>query len=248
MLNFACIVYKYDRQATIPNFCNADGALEYLHEKRIVYRDLKSENILIDHQGFIRIIDFGLAKKLNTGRTYTFVGTPYFMAPEVILGKGYGTLADIFTLGVCMYDFMSGAFPFGQGGTDGDQSELDQMAIFKAIIGNPLRPSQYITDENSLSFLHALLEKNPRDRIGASIHGFHDIKKHPYFDALNWDDLIGRVTVPPYIPVIPNVFESDINVPRKDSISSIESSKSGFAPDNYDPDWEDPDPDRFAEF
>ena len=68
--------------------------LEYLHERDIIYRDLKPENIMIDYEGYLKLIDFGTAKILS-GRTFTVVGTPHYMAPEIIIGKGYGSPADI---------------------------------------------------------------------------------------------------------------------------------------------------------
>lgn len=68
--------------------------LEYLHEREIAYRDLKPENIMIDEDGYPKLIDFGTAKIIS-GRTYTVLGTPHYMAPEIILGKGYNSLVDL---------------------------------------------------------------------------------------------------------------------------------------------------------
>ena len=68
--------------------------LEHLHERNIVYRNLKPENIMIDEEGYLKLIDFGTAKIVD-GKSFTMVGTPHYMAPEVILGKGYSFPADI---------------------------------------------------------------------------------------------------------------------------------------------------------
>ncbi len=104
-------------------------AIEYLHERAIAYRDLKPENILLDSQGYIKLIDFGCARKLgDTGRTYTLIGTPHYMAPEVILGRGYNQTADIWSVGVCCYEFMCGPLPFGYDATE------DQLHTFKEIL------------------------------------------------------------------------------------------------------------------
>ncbi len=88
-------------------------ALEYMHSNSIIYRDLKPENMLLDMQGYLKIIDFGIAKKLKTLRTFTCIGTPHFMAPEVIQGKGYTCSVDLFSLGVVIHELMLGTLPFG---------------------------------------------------------------------------------------------------------------------------------------
>eukprot|EP01126_Amoeba_proteus_P014592 TRINITY_DN1644_c0_g2_i9.p1 TRINITY_DN1644_c0_g2~~TRINITY_DN1644_c0_g2_i9.p1 ORF type:complete len:209 (+),score=18.78 TRINITY_DN1644_c0_g2_i9:334-960(+) len=89
--------------------------LEYLHEKSIVYRDLKPENLMIDRFGHLKLIDFGFAKKLVPGdRTCTICGTPDYVAPECILGEtsGYDVRVDYWALGVLTFELMVGIPPF----------------------------------------------------------------------------------------------------------------------------------------
>merc|ERR1712113_329684 len=88
-------------------------ALEFLHERRIAYLDLKGENCLLDQHGYLKIIDFGVAEWVKNGRIHAVKGTPLFMAPEIIRLQGYTTTADLWSLGVCVYDFMVGKFPWG---------------------------------------------------------------------------------------------------------------------------------------
>ncbi|CAK9037175.1 unnamed protein product [Durusdinium trenchii] len=90
------------------------------------------ENCLIDQHGYLKIIDFGVAERITDGRIYAVKGTPLFMAPEVILGKGYTTAADLWSLGVCLFDFMVGSFPFGD-------DQASNAEIFKAVLKAPLK-------------------------------------------------------------------------------------------------------------
>ena len=91
--------------------------LEYMHDRGIIYRDLKPENIMVDHEGYPKLIDFGTAKMIK-GRTFTIVGTPHYMAPDTISGKGYGFAADYWGLGVIIYEFLCGGLPFGNDESD----------------------------------------------------------------------------------------------------------------------------------
>ena len=101
-------------------------AVKYLHERKCVYRDIKPENIMVTENGYIKIIDFGTAKILKDGRTQTTMGTPHYMAPEMILGGGYSFEVDYWAIAVCMYEFICGEVPFG------DKSE-DPMEIYLAV-------------------------------------------------------------------------------------------------------------------
>merc|ERR1711972_271807 len=93
-------------------------ALEVLHGKGIVYRDLKPQNVMIDHQGYIKVIDFGTAKQLNGGQTFTAIGTPFYIAPELLQGHGYSTEPDIWSFGVVLYELLCDQYPFGDGLND----------------------------------------------------------------------------------------------------------------------------------
>merc|ERR1719203_477061 len=108
-------------------------AVEFLHERNIAYLDLKSENLMLDGNGYLKLIDFGVAEKVKNGRLHAIKGTPLFMAPEVIKPtEGYTTTADLWSLGVCVYDFMVGQFPFADESASND-------AVFRAVLKAPLR-------------------------------------------------------------------------------------------------------------
>ena len=100
-------------------------AVRYLHQRKFVYRDIKPENIMVTENGYIKIIDFGTAKKIED-KTKTTMGTPHYMAPEMILGSGYSFEVDYWAIAICMYEFICGEVPFA------DQSE-DTMEIYLSI-------------------------------------------------------------------------------------------------------------------
>jgi len=100
-------------------------AVQYLHQRKFVYRDIKPENIMVLENGYIKIIDFGTAKAIE-GKTKTTMGTPHYMAPEMILGTGYSFEVDYWAIACCMYEFICGGVPFA------DDSE-DTMEIYIAI-------------------------------------------------------------------------------------------------------------------
>lgn len=86
--------------------------LDYLNKKKIIHRDIKPDNIIIDKNGYLKLIDFGTAKEI-VDYTNTVLGTPHYMAPEVIQGKGYGISPDYWSVGVCAFQFFYGFLPFG---------------------------------------------------------------------------------------------------------------------------------------
>ncbi|VWU49858.1 cGMP-dependent protein kinase [Hepatocystis sp. ex Piliocolobus tephrosceles] len=206
-------------------------AIEYLHERNIVYRDLKPENILLDKQGYVKLIDFGCAKKIQT-RAYTLIGTPHYMAPEVILGKGYGCTVDIWALGVCLYEFICGPLPFGN-----DQE--DQLEIFRDILTGQLTFPDYVTDKYTINLMKRLLCRLPQGRIGCSINGFKDIKEHPFFSDFNWDKLAGRLLDPPLVSKGETYAEDiDINQIEEEDVDDDEDEDDEDGSISNDTGWD----------
>lgn len=89
-------------------------AIEYLHQRNIIFRDLKPENVLLDHEGHVKITDFGLAKELkdDNDKTFTICGTPEYLAPEILLKGGYDKMVDYWTIGVLIYELLTLRTPF----------------------------------------------------------------------------------------------------------------------------------------
>merc|ERR1740123_2685536 len=174
--------------------------LEELSDKGIVYRDLKPENVMLDAQGYLKLIDFGIAKKLEEGksRTFTMIGTPHYMAPEVMRGHGYGTEVDLWSLGVMHFEFVCGYLPFAD--------ELDDPTeVCTSVLKDPLTfPSRY-RDPNGKALMQGLLCRQPKKRLGSGIHGFEDVKSSEFFkrnssSAELFNKIMGRELNPPIIP------------------------------------------------
>ncbi|KAI8470474.1 MAG: kinase-like domain-containing protein [Monoraphidium minutum] len=171
-------------------------ALEYLHDQGILYRDLKPENVLIDAQGFAKLGDFGFAKAVEGGnRTYTFCGTPGYVAPENILGRGYTHSVDWWTLGVLMYVLLTARQPFSSPKTS------DPMEVMRRIVDDrwPVKFPPYMSPE-AKDLIQRLLERKPAKRIGMLQGGSDDIKKHAWFENFDWESLAARKMEPPRRP------------------------------------------------
>uniref|UniRef100_A0A672J4Q4 Serine/threonine-protein kinase N2-like n=1 Tax=Salarias fasciatus TaxID=181472 RepID=A0A672J4Q4_SALFA len=168
--------------------------LEFLHQNKIVYRDLKLDNLLMDADGFIRIADFGLCKEgMGYGdRTSTFCGTPEFLAPEVLTDNNYTRSVDWWGLGVLVYEMLVGESPF-----PGD----DEEEVFDSIVNDDVRYPSFLSPE-SVSLIQKLLQKDPDLRLGAGKDDASEIKRHRFFQGMNWEALLAKKVKPPFLPVI----------------------------------------------
>uniref|UniRef100_A0A8C1YBR2 Ribosomal protein S6 kinase n=1 Tax=Cyprinus carpio TaxID=7962 RepID=A0A8C1YBR2_CYPCA len=167
-------------------------ALDHLHNLGIVYRDLKPENILLDEAGHIKLTDFGLSKESvdHDRKAYSFCGTVEYMAPEVVNRRGHTQSADWWSLGVLMFEMLTGTLPF-QGK---DRNETMSM-ILKAKLGMP----QFLSLE-AQSLLRMLFKRNPSNRLGAGPDGVEEIKRHTFFSTIDWNKLYRRELQPPFKP------------------------------------------------
>jgi cGMP-dependent protein kinase len=187
-------------------------AMEYLHRRNIVYRDLKPENILLDKEGYIKVVDFGLAKKLTEGRTYTLLGTPQYMAPEVVLMKGYSCSVDTWGVGVLLFECLCGYLPF-----DGS-SHFDILAN---VLNAPVSFPKVLKDPDATTLILGLLEKKVEERLACSVSGYRPMKEHAFFSDFNWDKLVERAVTP---PLDPSRLERPSSTPERTRSGSEESA------------------------
>ncbi|XP_070263513.1 rhodopsin kinase GRK1 [Myotis yumanensis] len=182
------------------------SGLEHLHQRGIVYRDLKPENVLLDDEGNIRISDLGLAVELKEGQTKTkgYAGTPGFMAPELLRGEEYDFSVDYFALGVTLYEMIAARGPFRARGEKVENKELKQRILSEAV--------KY-TDkfsQASKDFCEALLEKDPEKRLGFRDGTCDGLRVNPLFKDVNWRQLEAGMLIPPFIPDSRTVYAKNI--------------------------------------
>ena len=170
--------------------------LFYLHNKGIIFRDLKLENILLDEKGHIKIADFGMCKEgINSQTTTrTFCGTPDYIAPEIILYQPYNKSVDWWAYGVLLYEMLCGQPPF-----NGE----DEEDLFACITENNVSYPKSISKE-SKEALKGFLNKNPAKRLGCGTYGELDVKSHQFFRRIDWLKVENREIQPPFIPRVKN--------------------------------------------
>lgn len=174
--------------------CEVLLALKYFHDNGIVYRDLKLDNILLTTKGHIKIADYGLCKEnmWHKSTTGTFCGTPVFMAPEIIAGKQYERSVDWWAFGVLLFQMLLCQSPFK--GDDDDE-------VFNAIEHDDVKYPISMPRQTVL-VLQALLTKDPANRLGSGERDAEEIMEHPYFQDVNFDDILNCRIQAPYLPEV----------------------------------------------
>lgn len=192
-------------------------ALSHIHSQGVAYRDLKPENIMLSSNGYIKVIDFGLAKRVPftkvvanektlCHKTYTLCGTPEYLAPEVICNLGYDRGVDIWSLGVLLYEMIMQTTPFAVTNKDGSPSLEENITSLFTNIAMVKRIGVQFPDKWHKSVSHVttslvtdLLQGDMKDRLGY-VEGTETILTHPFFGAYDVQSLRSCTLVPEYIP------------------------------------------------
>uniref|UniRef100_A0A183CHC8 non-specific serine/threonine protein kinase n=1 Tax=Globodera pallida TaxID=36090 RepID=A0A183CHC8_GLOPA len=180
-------------------------ALQHVHAAGVIYRDLKLENILLDEQGHVKLTDFGLSKAFELQQqqhqggdapqlTKSYCGTIEYMPPEIVRRQpeGYGQCADWWSFGVIAFELLTGCSPFTVDGNQNSTEDIARRILTKKV------PYPKWMDRTSRDFIGQLLNREPKLRLGA--RGAAEVKKHRFFDGINWEAVERRQTAGPIKP------------------------------------------------
>jgi serine/threonine protein kinase len=186
---------------SVARFCTSQVllALQFLHSKNVIYRDLKPENLLVTINGYLKLADFGFAKYLAPGTfTYTICGTPEYIAPEMVRHVPHSNSVDWWTLGILVHEMLMGITPFAD-----KREQQDDLAVYKRIADfqvSSLKLSKRLSMD-AQDFIKRLLDSNPAKRLGhMSTGGAVSVKNHPWLMLLHWPSLIDQTFLSPFNP------------------------------------------------
>ncbi|KAJ0395319.1 hypothetical protein P43SY_002054 [Pythium insidiosum] len=169
------------------------AAMAHLHSLNIIYRDAKLENVLLDHEGHVRITDFGLSKVgvSDLKGAKTFCGTAAYIAPELLKGHSYGKAADWWSFGILLYEMIGGKPPYYHRNRD---------IMFQTILKQEWVRFPPEFSDSAISLIRGLLTRDPTQRLGSGPRGADEVLTHPFFDSISWPDLLEKRIQPPFNP------------------------------------------------
>ena len=211
--------------------------LEYLQKKYIAHRDIKPGNIMIDSNGYLKMIDFGTAKVL-TNYTSTVIGTPHYIAPEILQGKGYSLSCDFWSVGICMFEIFYGSYPFGNHAHE--VIEIYKEVLHKEITFPNIENSNF---NNVNDFISCLLTK----KVNKRNCNINNLKIMKFFENFDFDKLNDFCIKPPYIPITGDMNKYlSVECPYENIVSHEQQNhptptnkkgKKEHIPSDYDKNW-----------
>ena len=209
---------------------------QFLHHNRIVYRDLKPENLLIGVDGYLRLTDFGFAKRLDKPyRTWTLCGTPEYIAPEILLNRGHSFSVDWWALGILLFEMFSGNPPF----VDDNPMKIYQK-ILDGKIEWPMDPKkkEHIIPKRAREFISRLLCKNLSQRLGNLENRAVDVMKHPFFEGVNWKKVLEKsIKKVPWKPEIKSTEEKEMTKHFDDYDENTDTENQELDDDPFENDF-----------
>ena len=195
--------------------CEILLGFRYMHERDIVYRDIKPENILVDMDGHIRVADFGLAKIIGRNeRSYSFCGSPEYLSPEMLQsGEGHDRRLDIYCLGVLLYEMLTGLPPF---------FDDDHQQMFEKIMYAELALDQPFLSHEVKDLLAGMLEKNPNKRF----QSIEEIMGHGWFADIDWRQVMSKSMRPPLLPDINSCYFEQDNGEEEVEVAASEGDEA----------------------
>ena len=210
-LNSRSQIKLLNEKETIFYTANILLALDYLNSRQVCHRDLKPDNIIIDEKGYLKIIDFGTSIIIDKNYTNTVTGTPHYMAPEILLGQGYGFSCDYWSLGIIAYETYYGIYPFGR-------NAKDPIDVYKEVIKKDVIYNGGLN--KIIQLIGGLLTKNETHRICS----LEKAKQYEAFKDFEWEDLKEFKIMPQYVPkkIILKSYE-EYNVKYMEYLRQLES-------------------------
>lgn len=190
-------------------------AFAYMHSLKVVYRDLKPENLLISPEGHMAITDFGFAKQIDD-KTWTLCGTPEYLAPEIIQSKGHNFAVDWWALGILCFEMLAGYPPF---------YDENPFGIYQKILAGKIDfPRMF--DPKAKDLIKRLLTGDKTKRLGCLKNGPDDIKNHKWFSKTDWDGVFACTLPAPFIPDVAGESDTHNFDPYPDSVEDVSAPLS----------------------
>ena len=183
--------------------------LEAIHANDIIHRDIKPENLILNNKGYLKITDFGIAKKIENQILTENSGTPGYMAPEVMNYQTHSFTADYYAIGIICYELMMGVRPY----TGENKNVIKEKILAKQVMIKAHEIPKGWSQE-SADFINNLIKRNPSCRLGHK--GINQIKEHIWFSDINWKDLYNMKLEAPFIPLDEDNY--DFNFCNKEDI------------------------------